>query len=266
MSRNALNYKLILFNMNKTIGVIIGLIVVIGGIYLITRTPKTTTDNTYGTTEDQSTSTTGAKGRVVFSVTDAAVDMKTISEINMKVNSVDVHNNTTGWMTVSTTPRTYSLLSLNARNESELLADIQAGVGTYDQIRLMVDSISVKTKAGATKEAKLPSGELKINTTLVVTADNTASVNFDFLADKSLHTTGNGGYIFAPVVRTESKSDADVSIGTGSVVTIIGGHVDSSNSVGMDVDGSIKLNFQIKSDQKLDLDANNMIKINGLLK
>lgn len=253
--------------MNKTIGIVIAVIVVLGAIFYFVRTPETTTTpeaipSTSSTTTTTTTTTQETtQGRVVFSVTDAAADMSTISEINMKVNKVEMHSAAKGWMTVSTTPRTYSLLALNASNKSELLADVKAEVGTYDQVRLMVDSISVKTKAGATKVAKLPSGELKLNTTVVVKEDETASVNLDFLADKSLHTTGNGSYIFAPVVKTESKSSATVNVDATNNVTVSGGKVDDSSSSGMDVDGSVKLNFELKKDLKLNLGTDNNIKL-----
>src|SRR3989344_2316386 len=243
-----------------TIGIIVGIVVILGAAYFFTRTPATPSISS-STEEKEENESVDAQGRVIFSVTDAAVNMSTISEINMEVNKVEVHSVVDGWVTVSTASRTYSLLALNADNESQLLADINADVGTYDQVRLMVDSISVETKAGTTKEAKLPSNELKINTMLVVKADETASVNFDFLADKSLHLTGSGEYIFAPVVKTETRSSAVVTVDAKNVVTISGGRVDNVNTVGMDIDGSVKLNFQINSAQKLKLDSNNVIKI-----
>ncbi|MES3031733.1 MAG: DUF4382 domain-containing protein [Patescibacteria group bacterium] len=244
--------------MNKTLGIIILILVVLGGVYLLTSNPSSAP-----VTSDNTNQNTGARGRVVFSVTDAAANMSAISEINMKVSSVAVHSATSGWMTVSTTPKTYSLLELNAESKSELLADADIKAGTYDQVRLMVDSVTIKTTAGATKTAKLPSGELKINTNLVVNADETASLNFDFLADKSLHITGNGSYIFAPVVKTETKSDANVSVDANSVVTVTGGRLDDTKTIGMDIDGSVKLNFQIDAKKKLNLDSNGVIKIEG---
>lgn len=252
---------------NKTIlGIVIAIVVIVGGIYLFTKSTPTT-DNLGASTEQnkQINEIAAAQGRAVFSVTDAAANMSTISEINMKVNRVAVHSSANGWVTVSETPRVYSLLSLNARKQSELLADVQMDVGTYDQVRLTIDSISIKTKAGSTEEAKLPSGELKINTNLVVNKDTTSSINFDFLADKSLHITGNGEYIFAPVVKTQTKSNAEVSVNAKSVVTIEGGSIDNTNTAGMDIDGSVKVDFQIKKDQKLNLDTNNVIKVEGLL-
>ena len=76
--------------MNKAIGIILAVIVIVGGIYFFTRTPsQDLSDNTQTTDTTQTVST---QGRVVFSVTDAAANMSTISEINMQITSVDVHS------------------------------------------------------------------------------------------------------------------------------------------------------------------------------
>ncbi len=242
--------------MNKILGIVIAAVVIIGGGYYLMNSPKSDT---------ASTEQKDAQGRVVFSVTDAAADMGVISEINMKISKVEAHSAADGWVTVSTTPRAYRLLSLNARNDFELLADGNMKVGTYDQVRLFVDAVTIDTTAGVTKAAKLPSGVLKINTELIVKEGTTSSVSFDFVADKSVHTTGNGTYIFAPVVKTEAKSDATVSIATNGIVEIDGGKTNNVNTVGMDLDGSVKVDFRIKSDAKLEVGSDNVIKIKGLL-
>lgn len=247
--------------MNKTIiGVIVVILIIVGGLTLLGREPATNTE-TNSSTAQQNNQAVDSRGRVVFSVTDAAANMSTISEINMTVSRVDMHSSASGWTTVSSTPRTYNLLELKASGESKILADVNAKAETYDQVRLMVDSITVKTKAGTTKQAKLPSGELKINSKVVVNRDETSSVNFDFLADKSLHMTGNGQYIFAPVVKTEAKSDTQVAINADSTVDISGGRVDDESTSGMDVDGTVKLNFEIKGNQKLNIGSDNVIKL-----
>ncbi len=245
--------------------IIIAVLLVLGGIFIF-GSPTNNTDlaintNNTGANNNNNDTPTQTSGRVVFSVTDAAANMGNVSEVNMKVNSVDMHSTGGSWVTVSTTPRTYSLLALKASGNSELLSDMTAKVGTYDQVRLSIDSVAVKTKDGATFDAKLPAKELRINTVVVVKENSTSSVNFDFLADKSLHTTVDGKYIFAPVVKTESKSDATVTIDSKNVVTITGGKVDSSNTMGMDIDGSVKLNFQINSATKLNIGSDNIIKI-----
>jgi hypothetical protein len=244
--------------MGKTVGIIIVLLVIAGGIYFYMNNANNPASNMNG-------AQSGTSGRVVFSVTDAAADMKTISEVTLNVSSVSMHSTAQGWVTASTTPRSYDLLALKASGEADVLADTQVATGTYDQVRLAVSSVKVKSKTGATTEAKLPSGELKIMTKVVVASGNTASVHLDFLADKSLHATGNGGYIFAPVVKTDSKSSANVSVAASGAVSISGGHTDDSSSSGMDIDGSVKANFELNQSQNFEIGPDNFIRVKGVI-
>lgn len=242
--------------MNKTVGIVLGLLVVAGAIYLVARSPE---DNN---AEEGALGT----GRIVFSVTDAAANMSQISEINMRISRVDIHSQTRGWTTVSTTPKTYDLLALNAANESKLLAEVEVEEGTYRQVRLMIDDVSVVTNAGATFDATLPANEMVIATEINAGANSTTSVEFDFLADKSLFTTTDGEYVFAPVVTTETRSGAGISISGEETVTIGGGTLDDSSTFGMDVDGSAKLDFELNSTQRLDIENNAIIKLETLVK
>ncbi|MDO8626106.1 MAG: hypothetical protein Q7K39_01445 [Candidatus Magasanikbacteria bacterium] len=68
-------------------------------------------------------------------------------------------------------------------------------------------------------------------------ADATNSVKLDFIADQSLHLTGNGKFIFAPVVKLESRSKADVQVGSDDSVAVSGDDVDSEATVSMDLKG-----------------------------
>lgn len=244
--------------MNKTvIGIIVALVVIAGAAFLIYKGPmKDGTD----------TNESGAQGQVIFSVTDAAANMESISQVNMKISKVEMHSLAGGWVTVSTAPRSYDLLELRDSSESKVLADIRTKAGTYDQVRLWVDSVAVTNKNGSVKTAKLPANEVTIASKVVVNENKTTSVNFDFLADKSLYATDKGEYIFAPVVKTESKSNATVSIGADGVVNIVGGTVDSSNSFGMDIDGAVRLDFMIDTERDLEINSDNVITVEGLLK
>jgi plastocyanin len=248
--------------MNKTIiGIIIAVVVIVGGIYLVTRSANAPGAPSVSSNTAQQNQTAGPQGRVVFSMTDAALDMGNVVGINLAVTSIDVHNSVNGWTNVSTTPRTYDLLVLNATNQTALLADTSIQAGTYDQVRLTIDSVTIKMKDGTTKLAKLPSGVLKLHTTLVVNADKTSNINFDFLADKSLHLTGNGTYIFTPVIKTKVKGDAKVEIDASNRVSVTDGKDEGENNEGMDVNGEFKPNFQINDNQKLNIDSNNNIKV-----
>ncbi len=233
---------------NKVIGIIVVVLVIIGAIYLFTKPTS------------QTASYTG-KGEVVATISDAALNLDTLSEVNLTVSSLEVHN-VMGWTAVAGTPHTYNLLDLNAKNETKVFADFTIATGTYDMVRLSVDSVIIKSKTGTTTVAKLPSGVLKINTKLVVNDSATSTINFEFLADHSLHMTGNGGYIFAPVVKTTTHSDTTVKIESDSSVKIFDGNVDSDEKEGMDIDGEVKDDFEIDANEKLDVE-NDVIKVHA---
>lgn len=241
---------------NKLVWGIVAVLVIIGGIYLLNLPAETKVTN-----ED----TVVGEGRVVFSVTDAAANMGNVSEVNMTISRVDMHNTVDGWMAVSTTPKTYNLLALKANNESKVLADVEAEVNAYDQVRVTIDSVSIKTKAGVTEQAALPAKEFTMNTVLIVDADNTSSVSLDFLVDKSLHTTIDGDYVFAPVIKTEIKSQVGVSVDALGTVLLTGGTLDDTDTFGMDLTGAVKLDFELNSAQKLNIGDDNTIKIEGAL-
>ena len=216
------------------------------------------------TSGKKSTGTSGAtpssgQARVVFSVTDKAAEMSQISEINMTVNKLEVHKEGGAWTTVSTAVKTYSLLELSRTNEWKLWVDAKLAAGIYDQIRLNIDDITIKTRAGAIKTAKLPSGVLKINTRIVAKNATTSSVNMDFLAKESLHETGLGDYIFAPVLRIDSSSEANLTIATNGNVDVKSGRKELIHNLGMDIDGSIKAGFSINPQEALGIDVNGKI-------
>lgn len=200
------------------------------------------------------------KGTVVFGITDAAPDMGDVSSILVTVDKVEMHSAVDGWLTVSSETKNYDLLALKASGAVSLLANANVAVGTYDQVRLMVSKVVV-VKNGVETEAKLPSGELKIVGNIVVNADKTSSVVFDFIADKSLHMTGNGKLIFAPVIRVEKQIDANVEVKSNNEVDIKDGKKDDDENVGMNERGEFKSNFELKGNLSIDLDDN--IKFEG---
>jgi len=200
------------------------------------------------------------KGRAVFAITDAAADMQSVTSVKVTVESIKVHSAAEGWTTVSSSSKTYDLLELKGKSETALLADAQLKQGTYDQLRLDISKVVV-TDANGTHEAKLPSGELKINGKLVVEANSTSTATFDFIADESLHVTGNGKYIMAPVVQLETREDADVSVRSGNKVQISGGKVDTNVKVGMDINGNVGVGVKISSNADISIDTLGKIKL-----
>ena len=198
------------------------------------------------------------QGKVVFAVTDATADIKNISSINITVNEISVHSEAKGWVVVSTATKEFDLLQLKSSGTLELAAEANLNAGTYDQVRLNISKVVV-VKGGQSMEAKLPSGKMTLSGKLVVDADTTSTITFDFLADKSLHMTGNGKFILTPVVRLETKSGADVSF-EGKKVKIKGGKIEHENTHGMDENGKIKVGIRFDDKDELD-DINGVIKV-----
>lgn len=193
-------------------------------------------------------------GRAVFAITDAAAEMGTVTSVKVTVDSVRVHTSAEGWTTVSTTPKTYDLLQLKASGDTVLLADVQLNTGEYQQVRLDISKVEV-TDANGTHEAKLPSGELKIVGGFNVSANMTTAVKFDFIADESLHVTGSGRYIFAPVVQYETREGTEVEVSSESKVNIKDGKVRTNIKVGMDIAGNVGEGLKIGLDDELEIEG-----------
>lgn len=201
------------------------------------------------------------EGRVVFTVTDAAADMSAVTSVMVTVDSVSVHSATEGWITVSSESRTFDLLKLKAEGSHELLADVNLKEETYQQLRLNILKVVV-TDAEGEHEAKLPSGELKIVGDLEVKANSTSTASFDFIADESLHMTGNGEYILAPVVQLETKEDAEVEVKADKKVEVKGGKVKTNVKVGMDAEGNVGVGLGIPAKAALSI-GQGKIKVEG---
>lgn len=200
-----------------------------------------------------------AQGKIIFGIKDAAASMGAISSVMITVNKIEIHNQTQGWVTVSTANSQYDLLALKASGATSLLAQTNVAAGTYDQTRLMVSKVLV-TQNSVAEEAKLPSGELKIVGTMVVNANQTSTAVFDFITDKSLHVTGNGKFIFTPVIKLQTQSDTDATVDVDGHVQMSTGHVDTDTTAGMDVNGEMKANFELGANTKLDI-VNDILKV-----
>lgn len=206
-----------------------------------------------GCTANQQSAST-QDGRAVFAITDAAADMKTVTSVKVTVDSVKIHSETDGWIDVTNTKQEYDLLKLKAEDKQALLADAQLKEGNYNQLRLDISKVIVTDSTGD-HEAKLPSGELKINGELTVKANTTSTATFDFILDESLHMTGNGKYILAPVIQLETREDAEVNVNDDNKVEIKSGKVKTNVKVGMDVKGDVGIGLGISKDEIIDIDA-----------
>ncbi|MFA6213736.1 MAG: DUF4382 domain-containing protein [Candidatus Micrarchaeia archaeon] len=198
------------------------------------------------------------QGRAVFAVTDAAADMGQVSSIKMTVDSMQVQSPSQGWITVSSASKTYDLLQLKASGASALLADANLTAGSYGQVRMHISKVIVTDSSGD-HEAKLPSGDLRIAGGFEVANNSTTTVTFDFLASESLHMTGNGLYILAPVVHLQERQGAQVDASSQANVRITGGRIGTDMKIGMDEKGNAGAGLGIPANANLAINGNAVV-------
>ncbi|MBI5227864.1 DUF4382 domain-containing protein [Candidatus Micrarchaeota archaeon] len=211
-----------------------------------------------------SPNTGSGNGRVVFTAADKAADMGAITSVKVVIDNIQVHSTSESWITVSSTPKVIDLMQLKASGNEELLADTQIPKGSYDQLRLQISSVVV-TDAQGDHEAKLPSNDLKIMGNMEVKENSTATANFDFIASESLHKTGNGKFIMAPVIQVETRDNADVDVANNMDVKVNNGQIRTNAKVGMDEKGNVGVGIGIPADADISIDATGTIKVGGIL-
>lgn len=234
------------------------LIALFGYLYMSNQAPKASyqAQQSLGITPLVAT----GQGRAVMTIKDAATSLANVTSIMMTVDKIEVQNASQAWIMVSSASKIYDLVQLKQSGVSMLLADVHLAAGTYNQIRLQVSNVKV-TAGGKTTEAKLPSNTLKIAGKFTVVAGQVSTVSLDFIADKSLHVTGNGTYILAPVVRLQTKTDAVVEVKEDESVEEKSGKPETDEDFGMDEKGELKVNFELK--EKLEVDDEDRILVSG---
>lgn len=211
----------------------------------------TTINNTAG---EEDTNSLSEKGRLVMTMTDAAADMNSISEVRMTISNIEAHSKTEGWISLESKQQTYDLLDLNSQNKAELMADLEINPDEFTQVRFEIEEVVVVDSEGEHK-AKVPSNQYIININSKVEANQTSTVEIDILADESLHITGNGEYIMAPVAKVETKSNAEVQIKGDNSVIVSKGKTTSKTTVGMDVNGNVGVGLKIPTDANLEINT-----------
>ena len=244
---------------NKNLGgVIVGVLIIVllvGGILWY---QNSGTD----TVESQSSATTG---KVYVGITDATADINNVNEINMEVKKAEIYSSALGWVTISGDSKKYDLLKLKAEGRTDFYGSADVDAGAYDRVRLTLGNTVVKTKSNGDVVAYLPGKQVVMNMDVMVEAGQDTSVELDVLADKSLHTTSDNKFVFAPVVRAQSQSGADVSISNQNAITYAGGTMDSTANVGVNIDGTSRSDFTLTTANDLKVDASNTGSIKFML-
>ena len=250
--------------MGKIIAAIVIILLVIVGVYFFTRgknsvvdvspSPSATTTTATATPSASATPISGT-GKVIVEITDKAADMAGVSDVQMTLSKVEVHSQAKGWVTVMKDASMYKLLSLKASGHLQFAGSASISADTLDQVKLTISKVIVVAKDGKQKTAILPGKEFAVMTSIMVNGKQTSSIKIDVLADKSLHTTATGEYVFAPTAEVESRSNTTATVDSRDVVILTGGTVSSNTKAGMDLDGTVKADFQ--------LDANAVINLQG---
>src|SRR3989344_1297121 len=195
-----------------------------------------------------------AEGTLYISLTDAAIDTKKISNIEMTIDSIEIYSQGRGWIAVSQNLQAFQLLELQAKSSKKIIATATVPVDIYSQIRVHVSKVTI-TENRVAKDAALPSSELKIDVGVRVEPDAATYVEFDVLADQSIHKTEKGEFIFTPVVDVEVRNKATVEADAQNTIKKLDGEISSMMNVGMDIDGRVRSDFKVNQ--------NILLKLNG---
>ena len=149
---------------------------------------------------------TAKKGIIEVRVTDAPPEYD-LASIDIVFSTVEIHKTGDGegeggWIQIPVVNGQLDLIELDNLDLEELLATELVTPGTYNQLRVIIDTISVTLAGdGDAPYVFIPSGELKFNQHFLVLDDIATILLLDFDASESMVVTGSGRIIFSPVVH-----------------------------------------------------------------
>lgn len=137
-------------------------------------------------------------GRLVVNVTDPPPpDME---RVIVTVKNLEVHKAGGPWTVVAQDMEPFDLKLLEDRED--LLTDAIVDEGIYTQIRLDIESVIIWVADDETQhEARVPSGKIKLVGSFNIIDGGETEITIDFIGAESVNVTGNGEYIFKPVIR-----------------------------------------------------------------
>lgn len=124
------------------------------------------------------------------------------------ISMVEISGSADGWITLADQPQRFDLLTLQ-NDATALLGGARLEPGSYNQLRLMVDSASVVV-GGIEEPLEIASGAqtgIKLNVNATVAAGMTYTLVIDYDAAKSIKSTGQG-YLMTPVIKVKSLTGA----------------------------------------------------------
>ena len=170
-------------------------------------TPSTSTSGRDDETIPEDSGPSPDTGSLDLRVTDAPPEG--VTRIDVTVSNIEVHKadaeEEEGWIDVfpisTSTAQTLTFDLVEVTGIEGVLTQLdEFEVGKYTQIRMDVVTVIVTLNDEA-KEARLPSGKLKVVRPFDVEAGQTTVLTLDFDTDKSIVITGAGNVQFKPTVK-----------------------------------------------------------------
>lgn len=173
--------------------------------------------------------TTNDVGKVTLKITDSPFPLKFIEEANVTITNIQMHAidsvNGKSWITVWEGHQTINLLELRD-GKTEDLPEAEVPAGTYNMIRMKIDSASIKYTNGAEVTLSVPTDaragiKIILRPPLEVTGGDISEVLLDFDVSRSFRMHGRWhqnfpGFIFRPVIRAVVLNKAGTIAGAVS--------------------------------------------------
>jgi hypothetical protein len=135
-------------------------------------------------------------GRLTINITDPPVPLE---NVEVSFENLEIHKAGGPWTTIPMDNDTFELLDLDG--VTELLASYMVEAGVYTQIRLDIATVQIWVTGDETPhEARIPSNKIKLVGSFKVVEGEDTEITVDINGAQSVQT-GNGEYIFRPVVK-----------------------------------------------------------------
>lgn len=151
---------------------------------------------------------------------DAPIDSADAVNVSVKQVEINEDGSENGWSVISSPNQTYNLLNLT-NGAYEVLGDTTLPVGTYQQIRLVLNETGHSVEVdGKMYDLAIPSGSqtgIKLNVGAEIEENITYTLLLDFDAAHSVVEAGNSQsneYLLKPVIRAKNEAVTGAITGT----------------------------------------------------
>ena len=178
-------------------------------------TPTTTTPTLeWGIVEIRATDPppAGVKSAVVY-LSNIEVHRVSSNVSDNKSDNVTSSDNTSGWIPVLGAPASFDLM--NVIGVEQILGSANLTAGSFTQIRMDVTKVTGVTTDNVSYTAEVPGDKLKIVGAFNVGGGRKTVLTLDFDGEKSLIRTGEGKFLFKPVVKLLTNSSGQLDRGKG---------------------------------------------------